>query len=37
MTDIVPSHMLDASLFDFKSLQRQKPADPAQQVNVVNL
>ena len=37
MTDIVPSHMLDASLFDFKSLQRQEPADPAQQVSVVNL
>jgi hypothetical protein len=37
MTDIAPSHMLDASLFDFKSLRRQTPADQAQRVNVVNV
>jgi tRNA 2-thiocytidine biosynthesis protein TtcA len=37
MTDIAPSHMLDANLFDFKSLQRQVPTDPAEIVNVVNV
>jgi tRNA 2-thiocytidine biosynthesis protein TtcA len=37
MSDIVPSHMLDANLFDFKSLLRQEPADTAERVNVVNL
>ena len=36
MSDIVPSHMLDAKLFDFQSLA-QKPADPVQYVNVMNL
>ena len=36
ISDIVPSHMLDPRLFDFKSLQQQ-PADPVQYVNVMNL
>jgi len=36
MSDIVPSHMLDAKLFDFQSLA-QNPADPVQYVNVMNL
>jgi tRNA 2-thiocytidine biosynthesis protein TtcA len=36
MSDIVPSHMLDAKLFDFQSLA-QKPTDPVQYVNVMNL
>ena len=36
MSDIVPSHMLDAKLFDFQYLA-QKPADPVQYVNVMNL
>ena len=36
MSDIVPSHMLDAKLFDFQSLA-QEPTDPVQYVNVMNL
>ena len=37
MTDVVPSHMLDARLFDFKGLARQDPGDPVRFVDVVNL
>jgi len=36
MSDIVPSHMLDAKLFDFQSLAQER-TDPVQYVNVMNL